>query len=1078
MLLLAAFEVLLHRLTGQEDIVVGAPIAGRTLSETERIVGLFLNVVVLKTGIHQGMTFEDVLSAVREATVSAYAHQDVPFEKLVEVLRPGRSLKEHPLFEVMFNYLNVPAATHGFKTVEATRLPVPENRAKLPLTLYVEENARSIQVRAMYRVSQFSEAQVSCLLWQYRYLLEQIVVDSRRTIGAYSLIAPETVGQLHDPTAAIAQPLTRPVTQLFSEIATRQPNWPAVRKDGRTWSYSQLLDSAQRIAGTLLASGMTAGEVVAIEGPRSFGVIASMMGILMARGVMLTLDRSLPPQRRKLMLEQAKAGYLIQVLSTAGDPPQEDYLLPSLQRIAVDANTGKPTIERGPSDPVLDDPHPADSAYLFFTSGTTGIPKAVLGSHKGLSHFLAWERSQFAIGTNDRVSQLTGFSFDVILRDVFLPLTSGACLCLPPHRAELDPTIILEWLITEGITVLHVVPSLANSWLQHQADASRTRKGGPRLVLFAGEPLTDVLVDKWRAQFSATAAVVNLYGPTETTLAKFFYQVPKRPERGVQPVGHPLPETQALVLRPDRQLCGIGESGQIAIRTPYRSLGYLNATELEDAKFQPNPFTEDRNDLLYFSGDVGYYRADGLLQITGRLDDQLKIRGIRVEPDEVASQLEHHPGVQQAVVIGRENPSGEKQLIAYVVVNRGRDLPISELRAFLKARLPEYMVPARFHLMESLPTTPNGKVDRAKLPAPESEHAIDVAADVAPSDGIEMQLSLIWEEILGVHPIGLYDNFFDLGGHSLLAARLFAEIAKKMGRRLPLATLFEAQNIKQLAAALQRVSGAPTTDLAPIQTRGTLPPLFCIPGILGEPFIFYALSRCARHDRPWYGFQYAKAVQSATGQDQFRQIAASLVAEVKSVQPQGPYHLLGYSMGGTMAMEMATQLLEQGDDIAFLGLLDSSGPGYPRILPAPIRAILHLRHALSLPPNQRWNFIRTGWRNLKYRAARKVPLRPGEAADSATREAERRIEQAVYEARMKYVLRFYPGHVTLFRSSIKPSGMGADYSDPLSGWASRVGSLDVRAVPGSHDTFLSQPHVQVLARELQSCLDAITVNRA
>jgi amino acid adenylation domain-containing protein len=439
-----------------------------------------------------------------------------------------------------------------------------------------------------------------------------------------------------------------------------------------------------------------------------------------------------------------------------------------------------------------------DLAYLFFTSGTTGIPKGVLGLHKGLSHFLTWQRETFAIGPQDRCGQLTGLSFDVVLRDIFLPLTSGAALCLPERPDVVDHNLVIHWLGRENITTLHAVPSLAQSWLMDLT--AEPPMYALHWTFFAGEPLSDTLVHNWRRAFPA-AGIVNLYGPTETTLAKCFYFVPPNPLPGIQPVGQPLPCAQALILRESGVLCGIGEIGEIVIRTPFRALGYLNVQAEDRKRFVKNHFGSEEDDLLYHTGDLGRYRVDGSLEILGRLDHQVKIRGIRVEPDEVAAVLLRHSNVKACAVIGYSDDRSQGCLAAYVVLNVKNENVVSDLRAHLNKYLPSAMAPQSFEVLEALPLTANGKVDRRALPPPKKRSDLGPGY-VAPRTPIEEELALLWRELLRVERVGIHDNFFELGGHSLLLAQLASRIRKAFDTEAPLRSLFDAPTIVGMSKAI------------------------------------------------------------------------------------------------------------------------------------------------------------------------------------------------------------------------------------------------------------------------------------
>jgi amino acid adenylation domain-containing protein len=624
MTLLTAFKILLFRYTGEEDIIVGTPIVGRNRVDTEVLIGCFINTLALRTNLSGNPSFRELLTRIREVALGAYAHQDIPFEKLVEELQPERNLGRNPVFDVMFNFINTPQTTLEFSELSVSSLNLTEPKSKFSMSLYVEDHSNQLNLRLVYQCVLFSAERISCLLNQFEYLLEQIVAAPDSPLQLYSLVTPASRLLLPDPSAILPEPQYELVTTSFTSWVNRTPEQLAICQGDRAWTYQELAQSAQSLARVLLAEGICRGDVVAVLGSRSFGLITSMLAVLLSGGVLLTLDPNLPTPRRQLMLEQARAKHLLYIGSQR--PEEEKGIWESLGIIHVAPDTGVAINSEKDSSQAIHLPilSPDDAAYIFFTSGTTGVPKGVLGTNKGISHFLNWQRQTFAIGQQDRVGQLTGISFDVVLRDVFLPLTSGATLCLPEEGDSLEPTRILSWLEQEQITVLHIVPTLAQSWLTNVPMGVSLHT--LRWVFFAGELLRGTLVSRWREIFPEAGEIANFYGPTETTLAKCFYHVPSDIAPEVQPVGLPLPETQALVLAQNNQLCGINEPGEIVLRTPFRSLGYINAPEENLSRFVKNPFRDDERDLLYHTGDRGRYRPDGSLEILGRLDDQVKIR--------------------------------------------------------------------------------------------------------------------------------------------------------------------------------------------------------------------------------------------------------------------------------------------------------------------------------------------------------------------------------------------------------------------------------------------------------------------
>jgi amino acid adenylation domain-containing protein len=798
MTLLAAFKILLARYSGQGDIVVGTPIAGRSHTELEGLIGCFLNTLVLRTDLSGEPTFREVIARVRETALGAYAHQELPFERLVEELQPARSLGHNPLLQVLFQAGNTPGGVLRLNGLEVGRVRSGGIGAKFDLSFRIRERPTGLSCICAGNADLFGAKTLEHLLDQFRELLEQAVASPDRSIGAYSLVTERSRGLLPDPRAVLAEPAYPLVTEAFRQVAARTPSRTAIEQEGRRWSYGELAASVDSLALRLAAGGLPHGGVAAVSGLPSFGLVASMLAILSSGGVMLPLAADLPDRRKHLMLREAGAKLMLQV----GEA--EDAWVPDLPPEAVlriSEHTGQ---AKGPAPIARPEAtgheaalEPDDPAYIFFTSGTTGTPKGVLGLHKGLSHFLTWQSHTFAVGSSDRCAQLTNISFDVALRDMLMPLWSGATLCLPP--AGLPPDRVTAWLGSAEITVVHAVPSLAQTWLaQAPPDLSLPCL---RWVFSAGEPLTDTLVHRWR-RVASGCGVINLYGPTETTMVKCFYRVPDEVLPGIQPVGESLPGSQALVLTADNQLCGVNELGEIVLRTPFRTRGYINSAEAQERQFLANPFRGDPGDLVYRTGDLGRYRPDGSLMVLARLDQQVKIRGVRIEPEEVTAVLSRHPRVAACAVIARAEQD-EAILVAYVVA-AGDRASAGELRAFLAERLPAALVPSTFVFLDRLPLTPNGKLDRRALPAPDQSGGEFEQPYVAPRTPIEGLLAGMWADVLGVPRVGVHDDFFGLGGHSLRATQIIARARAAFGIELPLRSLFESPTVAGLSLTVAR----------------------------------------------------------------------------------------------------------------------------------------------------------------------------------------------------------------------------------------------------------------------------------
>lgn len=799
MVLIAGFKLLLHRYTGQEDIMIGAPTAARHHpQEIKSLIGFFVNTMVLRSDLSGTPTFGQLLDRVRDTAMNAYRHADLPFDTLVEKLHPERKPGQTPFINIMFNYLDASWRTIDLSGLTSNRIEVVEQYSSFPITLYAIDYADGLKLELKYQRDHFDKQHIDNLLDQYRHLLEQVTEDPHRQLHDYSLLTPSAARALPDPGAELASPKVELVAVAFTSRAKQAPDNIAVTQGDRSWTYKTLFDRAQSIAGHLHSLNLTPGDVVAVTGQRSFGLISAITAVFMTRGVLLTVDSNLPQARQKLLLDETKAKYLISVNSESTHFCQNSHLTITL--VSIDPDTAlHPSHKNSGAIPILS-PSFDDPAYIFFTSGTTGKPKGVLGSHKGLGHFLDWQRNTFNIGPGDHCAQLTHLSFDAVLRDLFLPLTSGATLCLP--EADITAEGIFDWLTTNTISVLHTVPSLARSWLDGWPDQQALPS--LRWTFFAGEPLTDTLVKRWRQQTIHSGAIVNLYGPTETTLVKCCYRVPEEPQPGTQPLGRPLPQTQILVIGKNRQLCGINEPGELVIRTPFSTLGYLNSAETQRSRFTTNPFSNNPSDQVYYTGDYGYYDHAGLLHILGRRDYQIKINGVRIEPEEITNTLASYEAIKSCLVIGRRGADGNNKLIAYLVPhNRDKDT-VHQTRLWLARHLPTTMVPSAYVLMDRMPLKPNGKIDRNALEALDTVAATTRHEYKAPHTATEIILADIWKAVLGCEIVGTDDNFFELGGHSLLATQIIARINTTFGLQMPLPLLFEHPTLAAFAQEVEQ----------------------------------------------------------------------------------------------------------------------------------------------------------------------------------------------------------------------------------------------------------------------------------
>lgn len=925
-LMLAGFFVLAHRLTAGEDLAVGTTLRRRTFPGAGRLIGYFNNPAALRVQLRPGISFEETVRIVDAELRAAVQHQEYPFVRILQM--SGATRGGGRPWPATFTKLPRWESREG----AGVRLSVRRvwlGHAPHPLAFYCEPIGRNrISLRVEHQTAHCDSATAKRLLEQYLTLLDGLVRRPMEPITRAGLMLPSDRAILPDPRRPLQKPGYPTVVEAFAARVRQHPRSIALQQAGCEWSYKDLMTAAQSAARKLRDAEIGAGDTVAVFGDRSPGMIAALLGIWFRGGVLLLLDPRLPTPRLALMLRESGATGLIEIGRSL--PEAAGAGIPGLRRVSI---AGDLLVEPDYSDDPFTGEGNPDPAYVFFTSGTTGMPKAVLGSHRGLGHFLAWQRKEFRVGPGDRVAQLTGLSFDVVLRDMFLPLTSGATLCLPAIDSNLSPDHVLPWIQRKGITLLHTVPSLAALWVANPP--ANPRLGSLRCVFFAGEPLTDVLVKGWRDAFGAHMRVVNLYGPTETTLAKCSFTVPDPPLPGIQPVGSPQPETQILILGGERQLCGIGEPGEIAIRTPFRSLGYRNSPEGNAIRFIANPFTGEAADLVYLTGDRGRFGPDGLVEILGRMDFQIKVRGVRIEPGEVDATLARHPDVSASAVIPHRDEAGRYHLVAYYCLKPGAVAEVRDIKSFLREQLPETHVPESLNPIAQMPLTANGKLDRRALPAPNWAEP-QPESGRPPGTPHELGIAEIWKRLLGHPNIDATTSFFDLGGHSLLALEMIGQIRRQFGREISLPILFREPTIAALAALLDPAAGGSEgsvpegcQSLTAIQPNGSGVPLFVFPGGNGgdrELYVHAALSE--GHLGPLqrvYALTARGHREGTSPHGDIRTMAADYVTEMRGVC-RGPFLLLGDCTGGNIAFEVACQLQAAGEMVALLALSDCARP--------------------------------------------------------------------------------------------------------------------------------------------------------
>ncbi|MCA2709690.1 MAG: non-ribosomal peptide synthase/polyketide synthase [Microcystis sp. M015S2] len=807
MTLLTAFKVLLYRYTGQEDILVGTPIANRTRSELAGLIGFFVNTLVLRTDLAGNPSFSEALKQVRKTATDAYDHQDLPFEMLVEALQPERNMSYTPLFQVMFGLDNEVLNEMDLEGIKATPQPLEFKKAKFDLSLFIQVKEAGLTAHWEYNTDLFNAETIERMNGHFLALLEGIIANPSERISQLPLLTKSEQQQLLIDwnNTEVDYPVDKCIHQLFEEQVERTPDTVAVIFEEQELTYNELNCRANQLAHYLQSLGVKPDELVGICVERSLEMIVGLLGILKAGGAYVPLDPDYPLERISLMLEDAGLKVLLTQQKLI-DKLSESQA--NINIVCVDADL--PVISKEEQKNLITTIKSSNLAYVIYTSGSTGIPKGVLVTHQGLLNLVFWHQNTFEITNLDKATQLAGTGFDAAVWELWPYLTAGASIYLVKPEILISLVELQKWLAAKKITISFLPTPIAEQLLSLEWTEINVSL---RTILTGGDKL-----NQYPSNF-IPFQVVNNYGPTENTVVTTSgVVISGEKNNSLSPaIGRPIFNTQIYILDSNLQPVPVGIPGEIHISGAGLARGYLNRPELTQEKFIPNPFSNSPDSRLYKTGDLARYLPDGNLEYLGRIDNQVKIRGFRIELGEIETVLSQHSAVKTAIVIAREDETNQKRLVTYIVAKKEQNsLNITQLRQFLKAKLPEYMIPSAFVILESLPLTPNGKIDRRALPAPEFQSQEQY---IAPRNPIEEILSSIWVKVLKVAKVGIYDNFFELGGHSLLATQLISRIREAFQVEMPLRELFVAPTIAELSQEIKRLSeGEQLTEL-PILPR-------------------------------------------------------------------------------------------------------------------------------------------------------------------------------------------------------------------------------------------------------------------
>lgn len=1072
-----AWALLLSRYSGESEVVFGATVSGRppALLGVESMVGLFINTLPVRVKISPET---ELLFWLKQLQKQQIEREQYSYSPLVDIQGWSNVPRNLALFNSIVVFENYPVGSSLLEEKDSIEISNVRGfeRTNYPLTVsVVPEQELSIEIS--YDTDRFDDHTVSRMLGHFQTLLEGMAANPKRTISTLPLLTPNERHTLLIEWNHTSQdyPCDRCIHQLFEEQVERTPDEIAVVYNEEYLTYQQLNQKANQLAHYLQKKGIQPQQLIGICEERSLDLIVSVLATLKAGCAYVPLAPDYPPQRLAYTLEDAAVSLIL-----TRDSFSSIFFESKATIVALDIDESLIS-QQGKNNPAIAIV-PDDLAYVIYTSGSTGKPKGVAIAHTNVvSIYSAWQAAYQLNIKAHNILQMASFSFDVFVGDLVRALCSGGKLVLCPPNSLIAPEKLYKLIEKERISLADFVPSVLRG-LSVYLEKTYQKLDSLEIVIVGSEPCYIKDYQQFKQFCQPQSRLINSYGVTEATIDSCYFETTEIDLFKTQlvPIGRPYQNTQVYLLDRHLQPVPIGVPGELHIAGDGLAKGYLNLPDLTQEKFIPHPFCNHPHSRLYKTGDLARYLSDGTIEFLGRIDHQIKLRGFRIELPEIESVLNLHPEVQQAVVLLAENSQNDKVLAAYLIA-KNQSINASDLRLFLQQRLPGYMIPSAFVVLESFPLTPNGKVDRKAFPKLNREPSNE-REFIPPRDYIEQQMAQIWSEVLSLHPIGIRDNFFDLGGYSLLAIRLMAQIQQKFQQTLPLAILFEAPTIEQLSNRLRSAKlSISWPSLVPIQPHGHKPPLFFVPGAGGNLIYLYQLAKALGCERPFYGLQ----AQGLDGESKIlttmEEIAAHYVKEMMAVQPEGAYFIAGHSFGSLVAFEIAQQLLRQGRKIAFLAILDSYAPLAELEFQPLIAQMSDLQwltkmvglveELVAQPLEIDWKAMESlSWdeqlNHIKDQLVEVNFLPP----DIGIKQLRRLVEVFKTQYLINYVPQnVEPTSITLFKTQ---EFTGQEFlpcdvlQDPTLGWQRLASSIEVYTVPGNHITMLDQPHVEILAQKL------------
>lgn len=1065
--LLAAFEVFLHQLTGQDEIIVGLPAAGQPATDNFRLVGHCVNLLALRSFPKGDISFKEYLKERRSDVLDAYDHQLYTFGSLLKKLNIARDPSRVPLVPVMFNIDMGLDDDVEFYGLQHKLISNPREYENFEIFLNIAGQDEAPTLEWSYNTALFKPATIKRMMDGFEFLLRELVNTPEILIKNIPLLNAEELTLQLDAwnNTKYPYPMHSSLHKLIAHRAKEIPEKTAITFNGQTTTYKQLNDEANQLAALLIANGVQKGANVAFALDRSAEMVISILAIMKTGAVYIPLDPQFPLNRINYMLEDSQAVVLLTSEKYKG-------LYQSNAKELLIEDEWKKLKDYEPIEPIVDVTGD-DLVYILYTSGSTGNPKGVQIAHHNLVNFLFSMQNSPGITAADKLLAVTTISFDIAGLELFLPLLTGAEIVLANTADAKDGRALLEIIERENITMMQATPYTWRILLEAGWDEST-----PIKVICGGEALPLELSQRL---LSRASSLWNVYGPTETTVWSTVKKLTA--EDKVISIGRPINNTSIYIL--DRFLNPLapGVAGELYIGGDGVAKGYLNRPELTAEKFVNDPFSKETGCKMYRTGDLGKFLPNGEIECLGRIDAQVKIRGYRIETGEIEYQLAKLPNIKESVVIARADNIGVDKLVAFVVVDYNDEAlntsdQVKSWKEDLKNSLPDYMVPDNFIIVPAMPLTPNGKVDKKALAKHGESITVDGDEYIAPRTDIEKLIADIWIEYLGVKKVGVHDNFFELGGHSLIAVQVMTRIEKETGKRLPLASLFDCSTVEKLAQLLELGGKFITWDsLVPIKPKGNKMPLYMVHGAGLNVLLFNTLAMGLSPEQPVYGLQ-AKGLD---GIDEplgnIEEIAKHYIDSIMSQNPDGPYALAGYSFGGIIAFEMARQLEALGKEVKMLAMFDTYAYRSTHYDPTMVKLLKKGRYFLKRvlytfkftngfkytvierSTNIKRRIIRTYWK-LRYG---KNQTRAGIFGYS------NKVDEMNEYAEKHYQLKPYNIAVEVFRAENRTF-----YLDDFEtmGWKPyALKGINIHNIPGEHNTIFRAPNDKIFAKILQKCLD-------